>query len=161
MRPIRAVTRRTPAERRVLASAAVLVPTLRAALWLLPFPTVLRVVDRLSRLDGPPRTAPGPDEIARAVRSVGKRVLRRKPCLTQALAGLAMLRRAGYPARLHIGVANGGFRPRAHAWLELDGSVLLGGASAPDRYVPLFTMCADGRTIGAVDRAVASRGGRP
>ncbi len=48
-------------------------------------------------------------------------------CLTRSLAAAWLLRGAGYVPRLHIGVANGADGFKAHAWLECDGDVLIGG----------------------------------
>ncbi len=46
-------------------------------------------------------------------------------CLVQALVAERVLKRAGHPALLRIGVSNQpGFR--AHAWVESNGKVLLG-----------------------------------
>jgi hypothetical protein len=49
-------------------------------------------------------------------------------CLVQALAARTLLQRAGYDARLRIGVAkppDAGFQ--AHAWVELSGVAVIGG----------------------------------
>ena len=70
-----------------------------------------------------------------AVRAMGKRVLGDKPCLTQALALQWLLRRHGEESSLQIGVRknqDGEFA--AHAWLEQDGQVLIGGKSSPFEY---------------------------
>ena len=71
-----------------------------------------------------------------AARVVGRRLLPERPCLTQALVlQYLLLRRGDNSAQLHIGVANreeGEFR--AHAWVERDGDVLIGGAESPEEY---------------------------
>ena len=51
-------------------------------------------------------------------------------CLTQALAGLWLLRLMGFEASVVIGVAageSGSAVLRAHAWLESGADVILGG----------------------------------
>jgi hypothetical protein len=49
-------------------------------------------------------------------------------CLTQAIAGLLLLRRHGYAARFCVGVARGAAGDVcAHAWLEREGKVVIGG----------------------------------
>ena len=56
-------------------------------------------------------------------------------CLVQALAGQWMLLREGYPAQLRIGVSKAeGFE--AHAWVELEGKVLIGGPEESARFTP-------------------------
>jgi hypothetical protein len=82
-----------------------------------------------------------PSEIAWAVAAVSSYVPN-ATCLVQALAAESLLARAGYPSRLHLGVARAEPPGRrtldAHAWLECGGHVLLGDAVA-HRYQTLFT----------------------
>lgn len=59
-----------------------------------------------------------------------------RPCLTQALVGRLFLAREGVDATLHIGVAKSDGDLRAHAWLEQDGVIILGGARSRDEYRP-------------------------
>ncbi len=57
-------------------------------------------------------------------------------CLVQALAARDLLRSEGYPARICLGVdTRGEDRFRAHAWVECEGRILLGGAETG--YAPL------------------------
>jgi Transglutaminase-like superfamily len=59
-------------------------------------------------------------------------------CLTQALVTQVLLSRRGHPASLCIGVARseaGEFL--AHAWVECQGSVVIGGITALTRFTPL------------------------
>jgi len=68
--------------------------------------------------------------------AVGKRLLPNRPCLTQALVlQYLLLRRGEDSAQLHIGVTKGEDEHlQAHAWVERDGRVLIGGADAPEMY---------------------------
>ena len=64
-----------------------------------------------------------------AIEMVGLRLLKDGPCLTQALAMQFMLKRSNLPANLCIGVAKGdGGRLLAHAWIESEGRVVIGGS---------------------------------
>jgi hypothetical protein len=59
-------------------------------------------------------------------------------CLSLALAGRMMLNRYGYPAHIHIGVAKehtGSFG--AHAWLESEGTIVIGGQESASLFAPL------------------------
>jgi hypothetical protein len=59
-------------------------------------------------------------------------------CLSLALAGRMMLNRYGYPAHIHIGVAKdhtGAFG--AHAWLESEGTIVMGGQESASLFAPL------------------------
>lgn len=65
----------------------------------------------------------------------------RATCLTQALAGQALLTHCGYPAIVHVGVTRAegaGNAFQAHAWLESDGKVVIGESEVP--YIPLATL---------------------
>jgi hypothetical protein len=42
-----------------------------------------------------------------------------------------MLRRRGFDARLHYGIANAGGL-KAHVWVSVDGKIVIGGGPAPD-----------------------------
>lgn len=57
-------------------------------------------------------------------------------CLTQALAGAFLIHRAGGRATIQFGVARDTAGFKAHAWLEGDGRILIGGATAAS-YQPL------------------------
>lgn len=71
----------------------------------------------------------------RAVRAVARRSLGNKPCLPQALALKWLLGRAGKTTNLQIGVSkNTSKEIEAHAWLELDGEIIIGGRSSPIYY---------------------------
>jgi hypothetical protein len=121
-----------PDDRRLVVSAAVLVVLIRAGLWVLPFPTLRRLLGE-GRGVAPPRREPSPqisnvpDRIGWAVRAVaGSRP--GMTCLVNALAAETLLRRHGYPCEFRIGVtsqARSGVI-KAHAWIEYDGRVIVG-----------------------------------
>ena len=60
-------------------------------------------------------------------------------CLSQALTLRTVLSRRGYPARICYGVREVEGAPfMAHAWVEHDGAVLIGGGNL-DRFRQLLT----------------------
>jgi hypothetical protein len=71
-----------------------------------------------------------------AAHAVGRRLLPERPCLTQALVlQYLLLRRRDDTAELHIGVTKSQDEDfQAHAWVERDGQVLIGGTNAPKKY---------------------------
>lgn len=71
-----------------------------------------------------------------AAQAVGRRFLPERPCLTQALVlQYLLLRRGDEAAELHIGATKSDDGVlQAHAWVERDGRVLIGGARSPDEY---------------------------
>jgi len=77
------------------------------------------------------------DRIAWAVAAMARRSLFGATCLTKAIAGHAVFRSYGYKTELRVGgkQVNGAFE--AHAWLEHNGNVLLGGPrSVINEYTP-------------------------
>jgi len=120
-------------ERRLLLSASALHVTIGAALLLLPFRAARRLVARLAqgRKSQRPVDARTVDRVAWAVGAAGRHLPLGKRCLTQALVAQVLLARRGQPACLRLGVArreNGEFR--AHAWIECEGRIVVGGKSA-------------------------------
>jgi hypothetical protein len=105
----------------------------RLGLWLLPFKTMQRLVAETN-----PVTNQVPvDRITWAVKVAG-RYVPEATCLTQALAAQALLGCFGHPAKLRIGVVRGdGEKLLAHAWVEIQGKVVLGGLEDLSRYTPL------------------------
>lgn len=138
--------RLTPPRRAALRWALAAVTVVRLCLRFFP----LRVWERLAGRLGSSRTsAPGAHTAQDVVWAVGRasRVVPRATCLTQALAAHILLARSGHRSRLKIGVARTSGRGlRAHAWLESDGAVLLGG-SCNEAYTPLNGPCAGGADL--------------
>lgn len=75
------------------------------------------------------------ERAAWAANAVGYRLLPKRPCLTQALVLQYILLRSGdESARLQIGVAKRDDELRAHAWVEWNETVLIGGTASPHKY---------------------------
>ncbi len=59
-------------------------------------------------------------------------------CIVQALAGRTLLHRNGHPAVLRLGVAReADTQLAAHAWLELNGNIVMGNLPPFASYTPL------------------------
>ena len=133
------------ADRRLLVKGMLWVWMVRIVLWLLPFRLVRQLLAGFADEFGASQTRGPifPDRVVWAV-MVASRYAPAATCLTQALATKVLLSRNGYHAVVRIGVARseaGEFQ--AHAWVESDGSVVIGGSeSSLKRYTPLAT--ADG-----------------
>lgn len=78
-------------------------------------------------------------QAAWAASRVGSRLLPKRPCLTQALVAQFFLwRRGDDTTTMHIGVTKGeDGNLLAHAWLEHQGRVVIGGTGSPQRYQQL------------------------
>jgi len=132
------------ADRRLLLKAALLVWAFRMALWLVPFKIVRKFMAKFAHEAAALRKETAPvDRIAWAVRTAS-RYAPAATCLTQALATKFLLARSGHAATVRIGVARaGGGEFQAHAWVESDGRIVIGGSeSSVKDYTPLAT--ADG-----------------
>ena len=117
-----------PADRRLLANAALAVSAARIRLAVMPFRAGKGY--SCSRHRSSTLTS-SPDRIAWAV-NVVSRYLGNVTCLARALAAHGMLARRGYSSCVSIGVASNQEGGRelgliAHAWLEFGGRILLGG----------------------------------
>ena len=124
----------------MLVQVALMLGGVRIALSLLSFKTVRRFLTWSSRK----RVSSPPDKVAYyrrviwTVNGVGRWMLGDKPCLPQALVGQWLLRRRGYAAVLHIGVAKDKEgQLLAHAWVESEGAIIIGGRFSPEIYTPL------------------------
>jgi hypothetical protein len=116
-------------DRLLVLEATLLVAGIWASLRMLRYPPVRRLVD----VYGDRRTvvrSSTPQRIAWAITSVAARLPVHTTCLMRALAGHAMTRRRGWPSEIRIGVRPRGSsqsRPLdSHAWMEVDGQVLIG-----------------------------------
>ena len=123
----------------LLIQATSLLAAIRLGFRVLPFATVRTLLARLARTG---RGADGQGGTARArtiwaVETAGRHFPAIGTCLTQALAIHVLLARQGCKSILRIGVkrdTDGKFI--AHAWLEKDGTVLVGGAGHSS-YAPM------------------------
>ena len=126
----------SPAERRLFVGAAGFLAAVRVGLWVLPFRWVHGGLAALG--NRPPALDQSELPIERIVWAVGAAapLVPRATCLVRALAAQALLARRGYASQLRLGVSGASGRPfEAHAWIERDGRVLIGGP-VEDRYVP-------------------------
>ncbi|MEJ2649821.1 MAG: lasso peptide biosynthesis B2 protein [Sedimentisphaerales bacterium] len=130
----------SPDERKLFIQVSFTLIAFRAALRLIPFKKLLRLIDRFK--PAPVSTdldALYKERYVRAVSRAGNHVLRNNVCLPQALAVYTMLKRHGESAQLQIGVRKDDRGDlKAHAWVENRGQVLIGGVGIDlERYVKL------------------------
>ena len=130
---LRRFCRRTAGERRLLMKTWLLVAGIRLGLAALPFSTVLRWIERFARGGMAPSPSGSHADAARRLAWSIEIACRYVPwantCLVKALAMQALLARRGWPAELRLGACrDGDSRLRAHAWVESNGSVVIGGA---------------------------------
>lgn len=111
-----------------------LVCAIRAGLWLLPFRVMRRIIRKTRRASLKSDARVSVERAAWAVGVVSNYVPS-ATCLTQALATVVLARRYGQEALLRIGVVRtdvGGLL--AHAWVESEGRILIGGQQDLERF---------------------------
>jgi hypothetical protein len=123
---------RSPREVWLLGQAILGVASTRLGLWVLPLAKIRRLIWRLFSAGHPLPAIHrcSQDQVIRAVVSAAIHCPISTTCLATAVVGQALLHRHGYKAQLRFGVrrdAKGSFS--AHAWLEREGTVVLGGPS--------------------------------
>lgn len=130
-------------DQRLLIQALLLVCAVRLGLWLVPFDRIRRRVQRMARARPLNRTPRSAEKLIRAVEAMAGCVPS-ATCLTQALAAHLLLRRAGYPSILRVGVMRSqtvGFK--AHAWVEHEGRIVVGEIENLGEFKALASMGAD------------------
>lgn len=140
MQTMRKFLRLPWARKRTLLQAGLLLGVTRIGLSVLSFKTVQRVFAWLSKKPVRARlhTEAYRQRAIWAVRAAGKRVLGDHPCLPEALVAQYLLTRAGYASVLHIGVAKETQdQLLAHAWLESEGAIIVGGEDSTTTFAPL------------------------
>lgn len=138
MKRLREFWRLPPSYRRLLITSLLLLGIVRVGLWLLPFHTLRRLLAHTTRqVTGTQRgDRVSINQVARAV-TIASRYVPAATCLTQALATQVLLSQRGHPASLRLGVARsdvGEFQ--AHAWVECQGKIVIGGAQPLSRFTP-------------------------
>ncbi len=124
-------------EKILLLRAFLLLGIVQLALWFLLLKTIQKLLLGTSSTIADIKFKKfAPDRIAWAV-TIASSYVPRATCLTQALATQLLLANHGYHSNLQIGVAKGDIdQLEAHAWLECDGRVVMGGSDI-DRYTIL------------------------
>jgi len=144
MRRLRSFLALPAADRRLLIEAALFLGVVRLGLKLLPFQTLLSLLNRMpkGRLAPLPLDPRSAERLAWAIATAGPYLVGSRPCLPQALAAQLLLVRRGFPARLRLGVIKGDRgEVQAHAWMETDGRVVVGGSLAElARFTPLLAL---------------------
>lgn len=124
-------------DRRLLVSAVFLLGAIRLGLWLLPFQTLNRLLQKVTQVNIEVQEVNSAtvDRVAWAV-MVARRYIPGALCLAQALATQVLLGRRGYQTDLRIGVARKKGQLRAHAWVESGGKIVIGGLGS-NLYTPV------------------------
>ncbi len=141
-------------DRLFLCKTYILLALIRLGLWLLPFERLYKQLDQLSHplqktsASNPLSVDLQPNDPQTINRQVVQRVVwainvscKLMPgtvkCLARALAAKVLLERRSCPCELKIGVAkSNAAKLEAHAWIEVQGYVVLGQLHDLDRFKP-------------------------
>ena len=137
MKRIHKFLRLPPKDQCILVKAAFLLLWVRLALWLLPFKTWRDILLKMVRPNAKYQKVDSVS-IERVVWgvSVASRYVPFATCLTQAMAAYLLLARCGHTT-LRIGVASEKGQFKAHAWLESEGKIIIGGSNDLSQYTLL------------------------
>jgi hypothetical protein len=129
-------------KRCLILQSTVLLFLVRTGLGLLPLVVITgllkRVLDRTAAHQSEAEPMSAPDVVDALVKA--SRCVPFSTCLTRSVVAQALLRRHGHAPRLYIGVrkdTDGTLK--AHAWLENQGTVVLGG-SEPGHFKALLML---------------------
>ena len=130
MRLLKRLTALKKRQRRLLVHSCWVVLVTRVALWALPVAIVRRLAFISAR-----KSHASLEDIVWSVAVLGRWVPGLN-CLVQAIAVQALLAKAGHASRLEIGVSKQATRFEAHAWVDCNNQIVIGG---PDvgRYMRL------------------------
>ncbi|MEO0374624.1 MAG: lasso peptide biosynthesis B2 protein [Cyanobacteria bacterium P01_A01_bin.17] len=140
---------RLPArDRLLLLKAFVLLGLVRLGLWRLSFKRLQQVLHKISHS---PQASPVASircssihKIVWAVDVSGHLMPGHVKCLARALTAQVLMSRRGYTPDLRIGVAKDQNNClEAHAWIELEGSVVIGLLPDLKRFVPMPSLGVD------------------
>lgn len=126
-------------ERRVLIAAWCLLPSIAVSLRILDYARTRNLMARfLTSTDHATDIDTQVERTTRLVAVAARYDLCRANCLSQALAVWWLLARGGIDSRIRIGVHRkpGGFS--AHAWVERDAVIIMGGGDSRERYVTML-----------------------
>lgn len=129
MNGLRKLALLAPRDKWLIVKSATLLALVRSALWLLPFPATRRLLGWLSHTSRGDKPDPvSPLRLAWAVSIAGRAVPGGAHCLTQALVTQVLLGRRGHLSEVCFGIdPNSAQKFMAHAWVETDGMVVIGG----------------------------------
>ena len=133
-------------KQRLLIYACLLLNGIRLALWLFSFNFVRRRLGDLSTVwtRHPVGQPVSVALVAGAVAIAGRYTPGTARCLVRALTTQALLDHYGYPHQLHIGVMKNDLSVEAHAWIEYQGRVVVGGLDNLQEFKPLVPLAVGG-----------------
>lgn len=125
--------KKEPRQQWLLIKIAALSLFFRLVIILLPFRYLAKFLGTQNRPPKPGSTKKGRsdfDTLARQIKNVSRVVPWESNCLVQATVGKILLRKKSAETTVIFGVKKGGDQLLAHAWLSVDGTIILGGENS-------------------------------
>jgi hypothetical protein len=140
MRRLQSFLRLPARERFLYLQTWLLLFRIRLMLWLLPYRRWRQTAARMIHIKSERQLErPQVNQITRAVK-VTSRYVPQASCLTQALAAQTLLAKAGQRSQLRVGVTHKDGKVEAHAWVQVDGRVVIGGRESVARFSAFPTL---------------------
>lgn len=124
----------------MLGQSLFLIWIIRIGLWLFPFKSLDKWLSYFDSTDVENRNTDWTtiDNVVKSVKACSHYVPYAS-CLTQALATRKLLQMKGQHSQLKIGVKKDNENFAAHAWIEIDGRIIIGKHSQHQSYLVLKT----------------------
>lgn len=140
MRRLQSFLRLPARERFLYLRTWLLLFRIRLMLWVLPYRRWRQIAAQMIRVENERQLdRPQVNQITRAVRVMSKYVPQAS-CLTQALAAQTLLANEGQRSQLRVGVTQNDGKLEAHAWVQIDGRVVIGGRESVVRFSAFPTL---------------------
>lgn len=140
MRRLQSFLRLPARERFLYLRTWLLLFRIRLMLWVLPYRRWRQIAAQMIRVENERQLErPQVNQITRAVRVMSKYVPQAS-CLTQALAAQTLLANEGQRSQLRVGVTQNDGKLEAHAWVQIDGRVVIGGRESVVRFSAFPTL---------------------
>ena len=136
-------TRLSQIERILLVKAVTLMAVIRIGLLVIPFKRLYRLVSEAGKKNSG-RHNSDPEyqkHVVYAISRASKYFHGNNTCLIQSVVGLYLLEKNGISTKLCIGVVkndSGGLC--AHAWVESNGKIIIGGTKSPLNFMTLTSL---------------------
>ena len=141
MRRLQSFLRLPARERSLYLQTWLLLFRIRLMLWMLPYQRWRQIAANMIHIENEHTLErPNVDRLARAVK-VMSRYMPHASCLTQALAAQTLLAHEGQRSQLRVGVTqNDAGKLEAHAWVQVNGRVVIGGRQSVARFSAFPTL---------------------
>jgi len=124
-------------EKILIFKALILLWIVRILLWIVPFSIINKLIDKLDMISNESNSKFSKEKLIWAIQAMSI-YTPQATCLTCALGAKILLYTYDYSSNIQIGVSRTDIEFEAHAWLESDNKIILGGSKK--EYTPILNM---------------------